>query len=741
MADDDEPERLQDVAADMLEEEVRGVPRSADICKRRSVKEKLLELFKDVEEGYRDQWNRSNDQQDFWELYNCVLGPKQFYVGNSKIFVPVIHNAVNARKTRFTNQIFPQAGRYVEVTSTDGTRPDALASLLEHYVRKAKLRTKVMPALTKAGDIEGQYNVYVSWCQRKRHVVWRQEVMPEMEQGVPNPAMQPVMDIHHETIKAMHPDVEVLADSDVLVLPTTADTIDEAIEDGGSVTIIRRWGKGKIRQMIRDGAIREDVGEDLIKEMQKKSPPEDVNQAKNLVDAAGIKGQGKKHALVYETFTKLKMKKDEDEPVIVQAFYGGSEKILGCRRNPLWCDKLPILSVPVEKVANVFKGRSKVQDCADMQYAANDAINEAWDSAGYSLLPIVMTDPEKNPRTGSMVMSMAAVWETSPKDTQIVSFPQLWQHGFEMVNQCKAEVSQTLSVSPAAITQGTPPAQKGGKVNQAMVAQEQQIDILTTADAVTVIEEGILTPVVNLMIEMDHQYRDKDMTVRGFGELGLRAEMERIPPVQMDRHYQFRWFGVEQARNAQQVQQQIAAMNVVRGIPPQQLNGYQVNLVPVISSLIENTFGPRIAPLVFSPPEAQMSVPVDQENMLLAEGFDVPTHPQDDDRQHIQAHMGLLQSMQMGGGGKNQKKIQTHIWKHMQQAQTKMQMAMQAQMGGGAPGQPGVPGGQIGGQRQPGVAGTPRIGAQPGTPRPQGPPGMIAPAQMRDPRVMPQRMG
>jgi len=77
----------------------------------------------------------------------------------------------------------------------------------------------------------------------------------------------------------------------------------------------------------------------------------------------------------------------------------------------------------------------------------------------------------------------------------------------------------------------------------------------------------------------------------------------------------------------------------------------------------------------------------------------------------------------------------------MQQAQTKMQMAMQAQMGGGAPGQPGVPGGQIGGQRQPGVAGTPRIGAQPGTPRPQGPPGMIAPAQMRDPRVMPQRMG
>ena len=33
----------------------------------------------------------------------------------------------------------------------------------------------------------------------------------------------------------------------------------------------------------------------------------------------------------------------------------------------------------------------------------------------------------------------------------------------------------------------------------------------------------------------------------------------------------------EQARAAQQIQQQIAGMNVIRGIPPQQLNGYKVN--------------------------------------------------------------------------------------------------------------------------------------------------------------------
>jgi len=392
-------------------------------------------------------------------------------------------------------------------------------------------------------------------------------------------------------------------------------------------------------------------------------------------------------------------------------------------------------------VGEFFKGRSKISDCADLQYAANDAVNEAWDSAGYSLLPIVMTDPERNPRTGTMVMSMAAVWETSPKDTQVVNFPQLWKEGFEMVNHCKAEVSQTLSVSPAAITQGAAAGKTGTRQNQAMVAQEQQIDILNTADAVTVLEEGILTPMLDLFIELDHQFRDDEITVRAFGEMGLRAGMERIPPVQMDRRYQFRWFGVEQARSAQQIQQGIAAMNVVRGIPPQQLNGYQVNLVPIITQLIENTFGPRLAPLVFVSPEAQLPVPVEQENMMLAEGFEVPTHPMDDDQQHMQAHGQLMRSIQMSGEGKNLKKIQTHIWKHMQQGQAKQQAQMQQMQAQQQQGMPGMPGGAIGGQQQPGVPGTPRIGAQPGVPRPQQPAGMIAPDQMRDPRMMPRRMG
>ena len=172
MADTDlEDDDLDDAGEEKITE------RKQDLSKRAGVRKQLLEIFDDVNEGFRDQWERSNDQLDYWDIYNTKLTAKQFYSGNSKIFVPIVHNAVNARKTRFTNQIFPQSGRYVEVTSSDGTQPDALTALLEHYVRRCRLRTKVAPALVRNGDVEGQYNIYISWCERKRNVTWRETAL------------------------------------------------------------------------------------------------------------------------------------------------------------------------------------------------------------------------------------------------------------------------------------------------------------------------------------------------------------------------------------------------------------------------------------------------------------------------------------------------------------------------------------------------------------------------------------
>lgn len=722
-------ELARDEPDDELEPD-EGEPsdRKEELSRRRGVRRALLELYADVEKGFEDQFDRANEIKNYWDVYNCKLGSKQFYNGNSKIFVPVVHNAINARKTRFTNQIFPVSGRYVEVTTEDGSLPYALIALAEHYVEAAKLRTKVMPALMRNGDVEGQYNLYVSWENHRRHVAYRVKKSLTVDDMEVEDKDESVDDVEEEVITTGCPHVEVLSDTDVLVLPHTADSIEDALENGGSVTVLRRWRKAKIKALMAEGEVIKSVGDAICTEMANNDPiDQSTNKSKWMTDAAGIKGQGVgAYALIYETWTKLTI---AGERRLCRVFFGSSQQILSCKRNPYWSDMVPVISAPVEKVQGAFKGRSKVEAVADLQYQANDACNEAMDSAAYALMPIVLTDPVKNPRIGSMILSMAAIWETSPTDTQFAQFPPLWKDGMEIVTMAKNEIKETLSVNSAMITASPGKAKR----NQAEIAQEQQVDILTTADAVTVVEEAILTPLIKRFVSLDHQYRDEDLTVRQYGQMGMQAQLEKIPPIQFDKRYHFRWFGVESARSAQQVQQQIAGMNVLRGIPPEMLNGYQLDLVPIVTQLVENTFGPRLAPLVFKSPEMQMPVPIDQEQELLVSGFEAPVHQMDDDNAHIHAHMQLMkyaQNSEVITGGVV-KKIQAHIFSHMQQAQRKQQMAMQQQLGVvGAPGGAG-----------PGIAGTPRPGAQPAQATGgQGPPGMIHSDQMQDPSVMPRKM-
>jgi hypothetical protein len=680
----------------------------------------LVKLYNDVEAGFDAQSSRSDRIADYWDCYNNVLNHSQFYTGNSQIYVPIITDAIGARVTRFTNQIFPQSGRYVDVVTEDGKIPHATMSLLEYYIRKLKLVTDVVPALIRSGDIEGQYTISLSWEQMKRDVVYRVPKAPEIQSNptVVDPT-ETVFDIEEEELVDSLPHAEIISDCDLLVLPATAASIDDALNCGGSCTVIRRWSKSKIKQMIADKQISKRAGDQLIFAMSQKQQPGRKNIDKQMLDAAGIKqdGSGQKVAWVYETWTKLTV---DDKTRLFRIFYAGVDKILSAKRNPYWSDRCPIISCPVEKVKGSFKGKSKVEPVASFQYGANDAVNMGMDSAAYSLLPIVMTDPEKNPRVGSMVLSLAAIWETSPQDTQFAKFPNIWTEAFDIVNTARAQIFQSLSVNSSQIPQ-TQTSKK--RMNQAEIANEQQIDVLTTADAVTRIEGGILTPMLHFILEMDHQFRDKAMTIMQHGEMGVKASMQEVDPISMNIMHYIKWFGVEASRSAQQVQQQIAAMNVLRGIPPQQYEGYKLDLTPLITHLVENAFGPRLAPLIFKDMAKQYSIPPELENELLLKGIDMPISPFDNVQQHIQAHQQALMET-----GDPYGTIRQHIQAH--QTAIAMMMQQQAMQQGGMPGAPGGAG--------PGMPGAPKPGAQPGIPRQQGPNGMIHQDQMQDPSRMPQ---
>lgn len=695
----------------------------------------LSKLYSAVENGFQDQAQRSDDNIRWWDIYNCLLGEMQFYQGNSQIFVPIVYDAINARKTRFVNQIFPQSERYVQVVTEDGKIPHSTVSLLQYYIRLNHLRNSAMPALMKNGDVEGQYTIYVDWATRTREIVHRVESplgydaheleadedgnfpTEEEELLIADPE-ETISELKTEVIKSGFPSVEVISDNDLLVLPATADSIDEALECGGSVTVIRRWSEDTIKQKLADKELNEDAANSLLAAMATEDPNPNRDRGKQAIDAAGIKRDSRgTYALVYETWTKLTYK---GKKRIYKVYFGGAKTYLSCRRNPFWSDKVPVFSCAVNKVKGSFKGKSLVEPISTFQYAANDAVNEGMDSAAYAMLPIIMTDPEKNPRVGSLVLSLAAIWETSPKDTQFAQFPQLWKDAFEIVAAARAQIFQSLSVNPAAITQTTSSKQP----TQADVANEQQVDILTTADSVSVLEEGILTPMLQFMLELDHQFRNKPLTVFQHGLMGIRANMERVPPVSLGITHYMKWLGVEAARNAQAIQQQIAAANVLRGIPPQLYRGYELDLTPVITQLVENAFGPNLAPLIFKDIRDQLSVPADIENDMLILGQDLPIHPLDNLAEHMQAHIEALRET-----GDPHGTIMAHLMRHRMAANLMAPQSM---------GVPGTPGGS--GPGLPGQPGTPRIGAQVDGPRQQGPAGMIAPDMMNDPNVMPGMM-
>src|SRR6266566_787181 len=151
----------------------KKVARSDQLCNKPAIREQLQAKFRQVEKGFADQVERSDNNCDFWDVWNCKLGSNQAYAGNAKVFVPIVRNAIKARRTRFVNELFPQTGRNVAVISHDDETPDAQVALIEHYIRRDKLRSEVVPALMVAGDVEGQMTVCVTWGKKSRNVVDR----------------------------------------------------------------------------------------------------------------------------------------------------------------------------------------------------------------------------------------------------------------------------------------------------------------------------------------------------------------------------------------------------------------------------------------------------------------------------------------------------------------------------------------------------------------------------------------
>lgn len=687
------------------------ISRGKSLLKLSRYDEEIGDLQRDVVKAFDDKNDQTINIERYWKIYNTELTVYQAYNGNSQIYLPLIRDAIEARVTRFVNVLFPESEQHVEVVNYGSEQPHALMALLNHYVKRADLRS-IAPPLLRNGEVEGHYSLYCDWTKDTRYVTRLVDKPIEID-GVPDPD-QTYRDVEEEEVEDSFPSVEVIPAYDLAVYPVTVANINDA----EFVAIKRRYTKSKVRRLQKEGLFDKGAVKDLLNNWTEGVDTTNYNEdvEKKKIRATGIDRKGN-FLVCYEVFKKFKI--DGVRRWCRLFLRGMDQPLLGFAINPLWSDRLPVLSIPRTKVANSFWGKSPVDAVEQLQYAANDACNMAWDSAQYSLLPIVMTDPEKNPNKATMMLGLAAIWDTNPQTTQILSFPQLWKEALAIVSAAKSQIMESFGLNPAMMAQG-----QGGpkKPSQAQVSQEQLVALENTSNEVVTQEEGIWSPLLQRFFESDQQYRNTSIQIKIYGQLGIAAQMMEVPTFAWDDRYEFRWRGVNTFRSTQATQQMIAGMNILRGLPPVLPSGRRIEIDPIIEVFVENTYGPRLASRILVDLKDQLSLDPEIENSIMQVGEAMPIHEFDDDQKHLESHT------KAGELGDANGLIREHIKLHLIALQRKQQQPFQS-------GQAGSPGGS-----GPGTPGMPRAGAQPGQPRGgQQPPGAIHSDQIQDPGRMPRQ--
>lgn len=664
--------------------------------------------------AFENKAEQSDRVEEYWNVYNAMPDENLQYTGNSQGYIPAVRDCINARAKRTLKQLFAANEKHVEAVASDGKPPYTQLSLLEHYIRTTGLKSIVRSDLV-AGDVTGQWCLTIDWFKSKRKVtelVRRNPIVTQLEGedvsdlGLEDPLADEEEQTEEHDVIEEGPDIVDFAVEDLAVVPSTCTNLQKA-----KVACLRmRMSKERVEEMVKEGAFVLPEGSE-IDDFVKGSwgNIEKRNREKKQSEDAGIKTSGtNKYALVFMAYAKLDFGGDAKESALM--YFAGPNVPVGILKNPLWSGKTPIISEAVDRVQGSFFGKSKIEPVKFLQWNLCDFWNMGQDSAMYSLLPIYTVDPLKTPQWASLTMGLAAIWPVAPGDVKTITTPQLWKDSAGICDLIKRQIWESMDVNE--MMMGKMPA--GRKNNQLMgqMQQEQQTNITDHAERY---EEVVLNPLMEMIFEFDQQFRTEDVTIQSRGEIGVKAAIEVIPPQQWGERYFFRWSGTAYQKTMQAMQQQIAWVNVLKGIPPQMMNGRKLDLTPMLEMGTENMFGAEMAPRILIDQRNMFTVPPDVENELMHNGMPAEVHESDNDIEHLQAHMRAAAT-----NGDPAGLYKAHMSVHAQALQSKREREMAQKAPSGVPGSPG------GGP--PGAAGAPRPGAMPapGGPRPgQNPPGAI----------------
>lgn len=634
-----------------------------------------------------------------------------------------MRDAINARAKRVLKQLFPANHIHVDGISSDNKTPLTQLSLLEYYIRNTKLKSIVRSDLI-SGDVTGQWCLSIDWSKSTRmitNLVRRNPIVESIdgedlsELELPDGSDEEE-ELEDEEITDEGPDIVDFAVEDLAVIPPTCMDLQKA-----------KLVSLKLRLSAEACKDKEDEGVFIISEKYKNLKEfcrsdqrrDKHNRPKKQSNDAGIKTEGiNSYAMIYCVYGRLPFdgeKEPESEGIV---FFAGQTEIVGIIRNPLWSAKRPILSKPVERKQGSFFGVSKVESVKFLQWQLVDIHNIGQDSALYEVMPVMAADPLNNPTWAAMVMAPGAVWPIAPGGVQKIDFGNVSQVAAERVELMKRQIWESMGINE--MMMGAVP--KGRKNNQ-MMAGLQQEQSTEVSDHAANYEEEMLNPLLEMIFEFDQQYRTADLMIETRGEIGYKAKIESIPPQQWGERYFFRWIGIEAMLNMQKVQQMIGFMNVAKSIPPPQLGGKRLDISPILQRICEQSCGVDLTPNILIDERDLYAVPPEIEDEMMFNGMPTSVHESDDDMKHLRSHMAAASR-----NGDPRGLYKAHMVEHMKSVQKKRQMQQAQQQPKGLP---GGPGGMLGGQPQPGTAGTPRPGALPAPQRPaQNPPGAIGGDQM-----------
>jgi hypothetical protein len=482
-----------------------------------------------IAKAYEDKNEQSDRIVEYWCIYTATPDSNQQYSGNSQCYVPAVRDCINARTKRTLKQLFPNKYRHVEAVGSDEEIPYPQLALLEHYIRKTKLKDIVRSDLA-AGDVTGQWNLYIDWTRSYRRITEtvRQNPALESEEGEDLELVDPTEeeDGTEETdILEEGPEVVDFATEDLAVVPPTCSDIEKA-----QVVALRlRMSKEKVKELVDEGVFILPDGQspDQLWEQLEKASNETGGvlgkiPPKRRAAEAGIRTEGTyKYLLCFEATARLTFDEDgEKVKRLAYIYYASQNCILGIVKAPQWGGKRPVLSAPVERVAGSFFGRSKIEAVKFLQWNLNDFWNMGQDSAMYSLLPIVMTDPLSNPNYATMVYGLAAVWAADPNKTKMANFPQLYKEAMPLCESIKRQIWESMDVNE--VMMGNVPS---GRKNNAVMGAVQQEQMLNIMDHAERYEEAMLTPLAERFFEYDRQFRTTALTVLTKGDVGVKAKM------------------------------------------------------------------------------------------------------------------------------------------------------------------------------------------------------------------------